>query len=103
MVLKPFVRETFSGDDAERLQRNIEPVLRLFNTLPFVDGVHIKKKTIDGATHIQHGLGRAPLGWFVTRLRGNSTVYDEQDGNTGALKTLQLNSSSAVEIDVWIF
>lgn len=103
MGLIPFLLEVFESPEVEKVQRNIEPLARQINSLPFTDGVHLTKKTISGSTEILHGLDRPPVGWMVIRKRGNAVVYDEQDGNTAPNRSLKLNASTSVEIDLWVF
>jgi len=103
MALFPFRLEVFENPEVVKVQQNIEPIARQFNALPFADGVHLKEKTISGTTDLLHGLERAPIGWMITRKRGNAVVYDEQDNNKAPTKSLSLNSSADVEIDVWVF
>ena len=68
-----------------------------------LDGVLLKKQTINGVTYVKHGLGRAPQGYIVVRRRADVTVFDDQDGNNNPDKTLKLNTAGAVVADLWVF
>ena len=56
-----------------------------------------------GLNTINHKLGRDLVGWFITRLRANSIVWDSQDTNQSSNLTLILNASAPVVIDLWVF
>jgi hypothetical protein len=56
-----------------------------------------------GANSINHGLNRTLVGWILTRVRAASTIYDTQDTNTTPKMTLDLNSSAAVTVDIYVF
>jgi len=57
-------------------------------------------KLINGATVINHGLGRMPIGFIITDLNANSTIYRSQPFTT---TTLTLTSSAAATVNIWIF
>ena len=108
MSAAPFVRQVYEGRDAQRLQDTIEPVAQQIDSVPLLRGVLLKNQTIAGTlaqdfTDIHHGLGRPVLGWVIVRRRSSSTVYDEQDDNPAPAKTLRLNASSSVVVDLWVF
>lgn len=57
-----------------------------------------------GANVINHRLDRKLQGWVITRMRTNfSEIYDTQDTNNIPDKTLNLNSSAAVVVDILVF
>jgi len=101
--MEPWKRVTADDRVIEELQDNAEPIMQKVQDAFLLDGVLITKQTIDGATVIRHGLGRAPKGFIVIRRRGNAVVYDDQDSNKNATKTLTLNAASSVEVDLWVF
>jgi hypothetical protein len=59
--------------------------------------------TANATTTINHGLGRALQGWFLTGISGASTIYDLQMTNPSTNKTLILHSSAAVTVSIWVF
>lgn len=69
-----------------------------------VQGVLLERVSLSsGLNTINHRLGRKLKGWFVTRIRGPASLYDTQDTNQMPDKTLTLNSSAAVIVDLWVF
>jgi hypothetical protein len=56
-----------------------------------------------GSNDVSHKLGSKLQGWFLTRIRGNATVYDKQDGNKAPDKTLTLVASADVTVDIYVF
>lgn len=57
-----------------------------------------------GQNVINHGLGRALVGWFPTRLRDQATwIYDTQDTNSMPQLTLVLWAADAINVDLWVF
>lgn len=55
---------------------------------------------INGATVINHGLGRTLRGWFLSDVNGASDIYRSQPFND---KTLTLNSSAVVTVSIGVF
>jgi len=58
---------------------------------------------VSGANVINHQLGRKLQGWILTRQRSAASIYDTQDSNTMPALTLQLTSSAAVTVDLFVF
>tara|TARA_R100000963_G_C4565496_1_gene52523 strand:+ start:161 stop:466 length:306 start_codon:yes stop_codon:yes gene_type:complete len=87
----------------EEIQDRLAPNMRAIESNPLNKGVLLKNKTVDGETDILHGLGRAPLGWFITRQKSYTLIKDAQDSNKTPKKTLTLVSASSVTIDLWVF
>lgn len=57
-----------------------------------------------GANVVSHKLGRKLQGWFIVRMRGAfSQIFDTQDSNGDGVRTLLLNSSVAVTVDLFVF
>ena len=77
----------------------IDPVI----SNPINQGNLIQNVVLSSSSIINHGLGRNLQGWFLTRLRGNATVFDRQDINTIPDKTLLLTASSGVPADIYVF
>ena len=181
--MEPWKRVTTDDPVIEELQDNAEPLMQQVQDAFLLDGVLLKKKSINGVTMVVHGLGRAPIGYIairrsgpvrvtsitgatqaspcvvtsvshgirtgesatisgvvgMTQLNGNvytitkvsddtfslndvdssaftayssggtvesiiaTTIYDDQENNKDPRKTLKLNSSSSVEVDLWVF
>jgi hypothetical protein len=101
--MEPWVRVTTEDEVLEQLQDNAEPIMRQVEKAFSLDGVLLKKQTINGVTFVNHGLGRAPKGYIVVRRRADVTVFDEQDGNKNPAKTLKLSTAASVVADLWVF
>ena len=56
-----------------------------------------------GVTHVNHKLGRKPVGWRVIRLRNAAQIHDNQDDNQRPDLTLDLVSNTAVSADLEVF
>lgn len=79
--------------------QQINPVLA--NLL--IQGNFIKNQAlIDGTTVINHGLGRAPLGWFLVAPQAAATVYQAASQPNPTLQ-LSLTSNAAVTTGIWVF
>lgn len=94
-----------SEDNAVNLMQSnwkadLDPLLRQ----PFSNGLIISNVPLTaGFNTIDHRLSRDLVGWIVTRQRGQATIYDLQDLNPLPAKTLQLMSSSGVNVDLFVF
>jgi hypothetical protein len=60
-------------------------------------------KLIDGATVINHLLGRKLVGWRIIGIDGPASVYDKQAVNQSPQLTLVLISSAAVTAQIEVF
>lgn len=104
-VLTKFTK--LQGDDREsnQVQDNIQRVLQPVLNNPILNGTLLKTvKLTVGANAINHGLGRALVGWTLTRIRAAAvSVYDTQDSNTLPNLTLNLTSNAAVTVDIYVF
>lgn len=60
-------------------------------------------KLISGTNTISHTLQRKLIGWFIVRQRSAATFYDLQDSNDMQDKTLVINSSANVSVDIMVF
>jgi len=71
---------------------------------PICNGKVLKNVELSsGANVINHLLGRKLQGWILTRQRSSATIYDTQDANKFPELTLQLTSSAAVVVDIYVF
>lgn len=67
-----------------------------------LNGMNILQRVIliNGATTINHGLGRMMQGWFITDVNGAATIYRSQDLNS---KTLTLTSNATVTVNIGVY
>lgn len=72
---------------------------------PISNGILLKSVILaTGANVVNHKLGRKPQGWIITRYNGGTAnLYDTQDNNQTPALTLNLTSSSAVSVDIYVF
>lgn len=105
-----YVTETRTGDrDLMAVQQELVLMGRDLSQEPLLGGVHLRGAQnagvalSNGTTLVTHGLGRAPVGWFVTRQRGSARIYDTQDGNPNPTLSLRLVSDAAVLVDLYVF
>lgn len=78
----------------------LNPVL----ALPQSSGILLKQISLTaGDNTIDHRLGRNLQGWQLVRVRAAATIYDKQDANQLQSRTLVLNSSAPVVVDIFVF
>ena len=105
MGKKAFKKLHFPDQTVRKLQSNVENALAPIINSDILDGVLLKNVDLrfDRINEINHGLGRAPQGWIIVRLRGDSRIWDVQDSNNTKQRTLSLRCTTDVEVDMWIF
>lgn len=87
-----------------RVQDNVDRSLNPVIDVPILDGVLLQSVTLaSGSNVINHTLGKTLTGWSIVRQRGVASIYDEQSSNKFPSRTLLLNSSAAVSVDLWVF
>jgi len=87
-----------------KAQENTESALTPILRSKILDGVLLKNVSLNnGTTLVSHKLGRKIEGWIVVRQRSDARVWDDQDNNVNVSTTLKLQTSAAVEVDLWIF
>lgn len=80
-----------------RWKAEIDPLL----TAPLAGLLILEGVTLtNGATVINHKLGRLPQGWFLTDLNGAATIYRSQPFNK---LTLTLTSNAVVTANIGVF
>lgn len=96
---------TFEGD---QMQAQATQTAKAVNALPFSGGVWVKGAVIGTSTTIvNHGLGRKPQGYLVTRVQSNAVPWCEAlPANQPADQTRQyafVASGSSVTLDIFFF
>lgn len=87
-----------------QIQNNIVNALNPVLKNPLLSGAILKQINLKmGSNSVNHGLGQTLSGWFIIRQRAGVNVYDGQDSNPNPDKTLILNSSSNVSVDLFVF
>lgn len=88
----------------EQIQAQTRASTQGSRTNPINSGTLLSSVSLSsGDNTISHKLSQKLQGWFIVRLRGAATIYDKQDSNQSQDKTLVLNSSAAVTVDLWVF
>lgn len=105
MALKKFVTVFTDDENLERLQSSLKSVLDVVTDVQILDGTQLTNVSVKTgqSNFINHGLGRSPLGWIVTRKKSAADVWDAQDDNKSKDRTLDLRSDADVTLDIWIF
>lgn len=87
-----------------RLQDQIIPAVNGLLSAPLAESVLLEDVSLfAGANIVNHGLGRPLRGWIVTRMRGAAMVFDTQDTNRTPARTLALQASANVSLDLMVF
>ncbi len=104
-MIQPFQKLNTQDRIINTLQNNVALSLNSVIALPLNNSNRITNVTLtSGVTNsINHGLGRPLIGWFLTRQRGPGNVYDSQDTNTFSSTTLNLLTTTTVNVDIFVF
>lgn len=88
-----------------QLQQNLTNKINAITVNPLLNGQLLEGQTLSSGNNIiNHGLGRALLGWFLTRVGAAASVYDKQATNSTPNLTLVLNSSVGnLAVDIYVF
>lgn len=91
--------------DLNRVQDNVSNAFKPLFKNPLLYGVFVKDVSLDssGTTQVNHGLNKNVSGYLVTRMSASSNVWDSQETNNLKTKTLALNCSADVVVDLYIF
>lgn len=102
-----FRREHTGNASLDRVQAQAQRTATALNLLPFADGVWVRNQVITGGadTIVNHGLGRKPQGYIVTRSTAGVVVFESAAASQPTDQTRQyaLRASSTVTVDLWIF
>ena len=103
--MKLFKKISFSDQALQQLQNNIEVSLRSIAGKEILDGVLVRDKLLTAGqdNQVQHGLGRAPLGWIVVNSNAQATVILGTTANTFPQLYLWLRPSATVTVSLWFF
>lgn len=103
--MKAIAKVQTTNREINQLQSNI--ITQLNQQRPtnlLAAGVILEKiSLIAGNNTINHKLDRNLQGWFIIRQRSSASIYDKQDSNQIPDKTLILNSSADVTVDIFVF
>jgi len=93
------------NETLNRVQDRVSEALTAIQLSDIIDGVKLENvELLTGQVNsVNHKLGRKLRGWFITRKRALSDVWDNQDANNSPTKTLQLSCTQNVVVDLWVF
>lgn len=100
-----FQKLTTTDYNLNKVQENVASAINSISIQPLVTGNLLASVVlVVGNNTVYHNLGAPLVGWLVTRMRdGYTQLYDMQTTNPTPDKTLVLNSSAPVTIDLVVF
>lgn len=102
--IRSLKKNSFEDKETSKLQENLDQWTQTIIGKQVINGLVLRSVSLStGSNEVNHLLGRTLVGWQIVRQRAAATVYDEQDANPMPSKTLRLNSSAPVTIDLWVF
>jgi len=104
MRAKGYKKISTENNDINKIQEYIGAAVESLADSPILDGILLKNVSlISGTTAVFHKLNRPLQGYLIVRKRANADIWDSQDSNTAPSRTLILESSAAVTIDLYVF
>ena len=105
MKIGAFKSISTSSEELDRVQTNISNAIRPLLSSPIVNGFILSGVALTNGTRnvIDHKLNRALVGWFIIGSNAGATVWDEQNTNTTPERTLFLQCSANVTVNLWVF
>lgn len=94
------------NSDLVRTQDNIKRVLDPVLANKLLAGTLVQSVTCVGGTQLQvnHGLGRPPIGYFVTRVQGaNQILIREASSQPNPTAFLLMVPSATGTVDLWVY
>lgn len=86
-----------------QLQDNAGKVIDALAAVPLNSGILLNEVVLAASDNtIYTTLPTGLIGWIITKKSANSNIYDKQSTNTNT-KTLVLNSSAIVTVDIFVF
>lgn len=104
MFIKAISKVQTDNREVNQLQSNMLSQVNSLSQNAISNGTilsNIALKT--GDNDVNTKLGRKLIGWIIIRQRSAATFYDKQDTNKNPDKTLVLNSSADVTVDIYVF
>jgi hypothetical protein len=85
--------------ELQLIQSNVEKAISGAISSPLLNGLLKTADLVSGLTSIEHKLGRVPQGYIIIDKNNAANVYTASKDD----KFLNLNSSAACKIGLWIF
>lgn len=91
------------NSDIQKLQTAVAESLEPLENLPLNSGVLISgiRLLSSGVTRVDHGLGRAPLGYLIVKRSVSSSIWDSE--SSIPKRQLNLQTSADVTVSLWVF
>lgn len=103
MAISPFRKVVPKSDEVRDLQNAVSKVFLELLQVPFLNGRLIKDVTVTSSGFdLEHGLGRAWTGWFMTKRNNSAEVWD-QSTQPDKTKFIRLDATSSTTFDIWVF
>ena len=105
MPITKFEKIRTDDQNANRIQDKIEKFSSQFPDKAIIDGLALTSITLTAGSvnEINHQLGREIQGWIITGQNAQSDIWDSQSGNPRRERTLRLNASATVTVNLWVF
>ena len=92
------------SEELARVQVYVAQAIESLSSSPLLDGILLKNiQLASGTTSVQHKLNRVLQGYLIVRKRSNVDIWDSQDSNSNPSKTLNLEASATVNVDLYVF
>ena len=104
--MRALEKQNFTGPSAseiKRLQDNVSRAIDPLSAVPTLDGVQVGPVALGTSfAPVNHGLGRAYLGWQVIRIDASATVWEDFTWN-GTRGSINMMASAACNVYLWVF
>ena len=102
MPILPFNKVRTEDDNLRRVQDNIEAPLKDISSKTILDGQLLTgiKLTASLPNQVAHKLGRKPVGWIVSGLTENATIWEVKKPSS---LFLYLEPSADCTLSLWVF
>lgn len=99
MKIRNFARIRSATPIMELVQDSLAKFFRPLEVNPYIDGVELDATIVAGTpVAISHGLGRTPVGWWVTDVAVATAVFRTAWSDS----TITLDASVNCTIKVWV-
>jgi hypothetical protein len=97
----PSFKRVYQVDPAlNEVQDNVAEVVQYLSGNAVIDGLLLTGIVLSsGSNKVAHKLNRKPLGWIVVDRNSSVTIYS----TSSTEKFLNLTTSAAVTVSLWIF
>lgn len=91
--------------DMSRMENYVMEFATQFLKNEMIDGLQLRSisLTTGQLNPVEHKLNRPVLGWVVTRKNADANIWDEQSANNSPSRTLNLQCSADVTVDLWVY